>query len=114
MRWLPCLVRAPSPEPRIPAYRKLDPKRAAPSGLAFDRNFATMIAHHRLHDGEAQPGPVLLGGVVRSEQALALFLCQARPGIGDFEKGASRRAVALRGPDGERAARGHGVERVQP
>src|SRR3989454_10266255 len=113
MRWLPCLVRTPRPGPRVPAYRKLDPKRAAAAGLALDRDLAAMIAHHRLHDGEAQPGSVLLGGVVRSEQALALLLRQARPGIGDLEQGAPGGAVALRRPDGERAARGHGVERVQ-
>src|SRR2546425_8156115 len=44
-----------------------------------------------------------LGGVVRSEQALALFLRQTRPGIGNFEQGASGGAVALRRPDGERS-----------
>src|SRR5438552_18367708 len=84
-----------SPELRVPAYRKLNPKRAAAARFAFDRDLASMIAHNRLHDGEAQPGPVLLGGVVRSEQALALFFRQARPGIGDFEQGTACGAVAL-------------------
>ena len=32
-----------------------------------------MIAHHRLHDGQAQSGAVLLGRVVRREQPFAFF-----------------------------------------
>ncbi len=43
-----------------------------PGSLA-DRDPAVMIADHALHDGQAQPRAVLLGRVVRREQARALF-----------------------------------------
>ncbi len=69
-----------------------------------------MIAYHRLHDRQAKSGAVLLGCVVRSEQAAAFFLSQAGTGIGDrnfnpiaYSVGANRQLSTMR----------HGVDRVE-
>ena len=53
--------------------------------LAVHGDGAFMIAHHRLHDGQPQPGAVLLGGVVGREQALAFFGRQAFAGVRDLD-----------------------------
>ena len=50
---------------------------------AFDANSAIVIAYHRLHNGESQAGAMLLGGVVRREEALAFFGGHSRAGVGD-------------------------------
>ena len=69
-----------------------------------------MIAHHRLHDREAQAGAMPLARVIGSEQARAFLRRQARAGVGDFE---AHRTVVLRRAHGQRAAGGHGVERIE-
>ena len=71
-----------------------------------------MIADHRLRYRQPQPRAVLLGGVIRSEQALALFRRQSRAGIGQFKK---REPIvsAGHGTESQCAALGHGVNRVQ-
>ena len=53
-----------------------------------------MIAHHRLHDRQAQTASVLLARVIRSEDARALFGCQPRASIGDFDNDLLRLAAA--------------------
>src|SRR5256885_11124788 len=80
------------------AILQFDPKRRAAPGLALDGYPPSMIADNGLHDGEAQPRAMLLGRVVRSEQALALFLGEARAAVGDFE---THRAVQAGGSHGE-------------
>src|ERR1051326_5727292 len=46
-----------------------------------------MVTDDRLHDRQTQAGAMLLGGVIRSEEALALFSRQPRAGIGQLENG---------------------------
>ena len=53
-----------------------------------------MIADYGLHDSQAQSCTVLLGGVVRSEETLALFLGEPGAGVGDFQPQASGRSAA--------------------
>jgi hypothetical protein len=42
-----------------------------------------MVGDDRLHDGQAEAGAVLLGGVVGREEALAFFGREAFAGVGD-------------------------------
>src|SRR2546429_9185879 len=92
------------------AIFELNTKRRAVAGLAFDRDRSAMIADDRLHNRQAESCTVLLGRVVRSEETLTFLGREAGAGIGDFEP---YRAVRMRSPDRENAARRHGVERVQ-
>src|ERR1700736_4935558 len=92
------------------AILQFDPKSRAFAGLAFPRNPPSMIADNGLHDRQAQAGAVLLGGVVRRKQALALLPGEAGAGVGKFEHDCG---IGVTGSQGEEAASGHGVERVQ-
>ena len=44
-----------------------------------------MVTYYRLYYGETEPRAMLLGRVIRSEQARAFFLRQPRTGVGDRE-----------------------------
>src|SRR5262249_59351279 len=77
---------------------------------AADTDFTVMVAHHRLYDRQAQPGPMLFGGVVRRKQALAFFLRQSLAGICQLED--YRLAIEF-GAEDELAALGHGVHRIE-
>src|SRR6267378_4095934 len=73
----------PQPARSARLARQLDAKRRALFFSAFDGNLSAVIAYHRLYYGETQPCAMLLGRVVRSEQARAFFLRQPRAGVGD-------------------------------
>ena len=76
--------------------RQIDAESSCPCRASLStRYLAAVVAHHRLHDRQAQSGAVLLGGVVGREQALAFFLGQPVAGIGDLELNASP-GVAVR------------------
>src|SRR5437660_4594385 len=95
---------------RLCCQRELNSKCAACSGAAFYRNLAAVIADHRLDDGEAPPGSVLLGRVVGREQALALFRGHACAGILYFNASVVR--ISARAQR-QCAALWHGINRIQ-
>src|SRR5215467_461262 len=64
---------------------EFDPEGCAFAFLAFDGDAAVVIADHALHNCKTQAGPVLLGGVVGGEQAVALLCRQPLSRIRDFE-----------------------------
>src|SRR5205823_14108838 len=112
---------AETPAPATPASSRRR-RRSAPSSWQLDTNgrpaarsaldpdLARVIRDDRLDDREAEPGPVLLGRVVRSEQALALFGGQPVAAIADVEPHAAFRLLRS---DRQLAARGHRVDRVE-
>src|ERR1700686_4901159 len=54
------------------------------SGLTSDANSAPMITDHRLNDCEPEPRAMRLAGVIRSEQARALFWRESGSRIRNF------------------------------
>ncbi len=65
--------------------RQLDVESRTRPRRRFDGNRSSMIAHHRLHNREAQTGAMLFAGVVGSEQPRAFLRREARAGVGDFQ-----------------------------
>src|SRR5579883_1298067 len=69
-----------------------------------------MIAYHGLHDGEAEAGALLFGGVVRREEARAFLGRQPLAGVAHFD---AHVAFAFGAAERECAARGHGVQSIE-
>src|SRR6202030_1457799 len=67
------------------ALRQFDAERRAVAFLAGHADGAVMVADDGLHDGEAQPSALILGGVVRGKKARARFRREALAGIADFD-----------------------------
>src|SRR5438094_6566640 len=85
-------------------------ERCTAAGLAFNPDLAGVIRDDRLDDGQPEPRSVLLGGVVRREDAAALLLGQAFTSVAELEPDD---ALAAPRTDRHRAAGRHRVERVE-
>src|SRR5216684_4120907 len=90
--------------------RYFDPERGSFFFRAFDGNLAAVIAHYRLHNRQPETRAMLLGRVIRSEQAAAFFLGQTGAGIGDRDFNSIAQS---RGANRQLSALGHGVDRVE-
>ena len=86
-------------------------RRSAARLRSRRRIVPVVIAHHRLHDGEAQSSAMLLSGVVGREQPLALFRRHPAP-VSDTQI-SSESSFARTRRHRQRAAIGHGVHGVQ-
>src|SRR5579884_3131083 len=64
---------------------QLDAKRCTTTRRAVHRDSSAVIAHHRLHDGQAEPGAVLLTRVIRSEQPFAFLGREAGAGVAHLQ-----------------------------
>src|ERR1017187_9881527 len=93
---------------RVP--RQLNAERGAPASLALHRNPPAVVADHGLHDGQAEPGAVRLGGVVRREEAGAFLRGQSPTGVRDRPAHAAGPSLSAHR---ERAALGHGIDRIE-
>src|SRR5208283_5250897 len=92
------------------ALWQLDAEGGAASFFAGDRDGAMVIADDGLNDGEAEAGALQLGGVVRREDARALFRREPLAGIRDFDADS---IATVGGAEAESAAGGHGVQGIQ-
>src|SRR5687767_8081284 len=97
------------PPPARVSRRQLDMEGRTAARRALDPDPAAVIRHDRLHDGEAKAGAMLLGRVIRCEQAVALLFGKALTGISDLDP---HRAVRTPRADGELATGRHRVDRI--
>src|SRR5882672_7100199 len=67
--------------------RQLYMKRGSLVFLAAHSDLSSVIAHNRLHNRQPQSSAMLLGGVIGSEKALALFRSKPCTSIGKFKHG---------------------------
>ena len=73
--------------------REFDREGGAAFGAVGRRDRAAVGFGDVVHDGQAQAGAVLLGGVERLEDAALVFFAQAGAAVGDFELEAARAVV---------------------
>jgi hypothetical protein len=90
--------------------REFNAKRRSFFFRALDGNFTAVIAYYGLHNREAKSRAMLLGRVIRSEQALAFFRGQTGAGIGDRKLNVIAEGG---GADGQLSTLRHGVDGVE-
>ena len=94
----------------FPVAGKFNRKRGALPRGTSNTDVAAVITYDRLHDRKPKASSMVLAGVIRSEDALALFRRQARTSILDFKE---HSPILTPGSKSKRAAVRHRIHRVQ-
>src|SRR5258706_12461265 len=95
---------------RIHSLGQLDHKSRSASQLALYADSSSMIAHHRLHNGQSQAGAMLFVRIIRSKYLFTLFPRQPRTSIRNVYQHVS---VIISSSQRQRSSLRHRVHRVK-